>query len=77
MSRKVVKITQNHIDRGSILSSTSCPAALALGYGWSVFSNRLIAPCGSYALPTRMARWISRFDSGRECRPATFHIESV
>jgi hypothetical protein len=77
-----IQVTAEHIRKGSICSSASCPIALAI-------SAALLTPCsvlhhsvslyGDYQrhvnLPQSCADFINAFDTERPVSPFTFELE--
>ena len=80
----LVKVSEDHILRGTRHSVNSCPIALALkeGNGWSsrmgVCASTAWDSSGEkvrrYWLPAVAAQFIKRFDTGRFVRPFEFEL---
>lgn len=82
----IIKVTQDHIDRGRRYDKKECPVALAMmdqgfedvsvGYGGFAFFTEKKQ---RYAmeLGPNMSRYIYAFDIGRNVGPYTFEILSV
>lgn len=80
----IVKVTQQHIDKGKRHRADLCPIALAckaMGlkearvltrYIWNADSGDTIT-----ALSLRAQRFVANFDRGRPVRPAVFRLTTV
>lgn len=78
-----VKITQDHIIKGTRASCSNCPVALALrdatGIKWFV-SQSYLGTVGCYnnievKLPPRVSVFISSFDLGVHVEPFEFDVQ--
>lgn len=81
----LLKVTQEHIDRGRRGSPSFCPVAEAVrwyGIAWPHINQESIRGVRqglSVDIPTtsRLATWIRRFDAGLPVSPATFRIKGL
>ena len=83
MTRKLIKVTQEYIDKGKLGSIQYCPIALAVkdqtDSNCSVFDDHLniysnFGRPGCYWLPTRARKFINRFDDRKPVKPFNFYL---
>lgn len=85
--KRLIEVTQKHIDEGKRGEANTCAVALALtdatGYSASVgtFSgtlfkiDRLSGVVADFDLPKPVTKWIKAFDSGSTVTPMSFEID--
>lgn len=74
----LIKVTQEHIDKGERGSSCNCPIAMAIGeltlspvsVGGAVVCTRLV----NYPLPVSARLFICEFDNGGHVKPFEFEL---
>ena len=74
----LIHISQNDINNGIPRSPTACPVALALyratQEGWVVGGTKATGLGSVHDLPTKVQKWIRRFDQGLAVAPCTIKI---
>ena len=80
--RLTVEVTQQDIERGSLIECRSCPVALALQRAtgrevevagpWFIFANSR----RHFNLPESVRDFVAQFDSGVAVQPFSFEIEA-
>ena len=76
----IIKVTQEHIDKGCKLNTLSCPVALAMeeatGDNWSVGSVFFWLESKKKAIPItiKIRYFIEDFDSGKKVLPFEFEL---
>ena len=77
----IVKVTQEHIDKGRRRATSACPIALALkeqlGHEVVVgeFSTYIGINSDSIPLPRSAQRFVARFDRGKPVKPFNFRVQ--
>lgn len=75
----IIKVTQEHIDRGVRRSIRACPISLAIK---GLFPNRepyvgchtLLVDNKAYQATDEIKDFVTKFDNGKKVRPTTFKI---
>lgn len=70
----IVKVTQEHIDKGERKSPQSCPIALASDAS-AVTRKWMCVNYSFYELSRAAERFVRRFDAGQPVTPATFRLK--
>lgn len=83
MSKKLIRVTKRHIDRGNYLDCNACPVALALidaGLGQCKVGGSTVYDTywnPKYTISERTTDWIGRFDNCKKVKPFSFYVVSV